>query len=175
MFSKSEFCCHVKSTHSFCMLAALVIAVLFTLLLLPLFMQAVAAPEGDTAIRSWSFITLFALTYLVMYLGYGYRICIESDLQQPENRTLMVQSVGHSVATSIPMEAIVKVTPIKYRDLPNDMYAVQQYGNQGEGVLLHYRLSARHGDGSGKQHRIWFPLCKDQKLLHWLKLPDSIL
>ncbi|ODB88104.1 hypothetical protein A3193_04280 [Candidatus Thiodiazotropha endoloripes] len=157
------------------MLVALVIALLFTLLLLPLFMEAVAAPEADMAIRSCRFITLFAVTYLLMYLGYGYWICIESDLQQPQNRTLMVQSFGHSVATSIPMESIVKVTSIIYRDLPDDLYAIRQNGYQGEGVLLHYRLSARHGDGSGKQHRIWFPLCNDQQLRHWLKLPDSFL
>ncbi|MCG8069620.1 MAG: hypothetical protein JAY84_17375 [Candidatus Thiodiazotropha taylori] len=175
MLSKSEFCCHVKSTHRFCMLVALVVALLFTLLLLPLFMQAVSAPEGDTAIRSWSFITLFAVTYLTMYLGYGYRICIESDLQQPEERTLMVQSVGHSVATYIPMQAIVKATLINYRQLPDDLYAIRQHGHPGEGVLLHYRLSARHGDGSGRQHRIWFPLCNDPQLRHWLKLPDTFM
>ncbi|MEW8625355.1 MAG: hypothetical protein AB2551_06355 [Candidatus Thiodiazotropha sp.] len=95
-------------------------------LLIPLFLEATTGPEGDTTLHFWSFVTLFAVSYLVMYLGYGYRITIESDLQQPDNRTLVVQSIGNSVATSIPMETIEQVVPVKYRDLPDDMYAIPQ-------------------------------------------------
>ena len=108
------------------MLVALIITGLFDWLLIPRFLEAAAGPEGDTTLHFWSFVTLFAVSYLVMYLGYGYRITIESDLQQADNRTPVVQSAGNSVATSIPMETIEQVVPVKYRDLPDDMYAIPQ-------------------------------------------------
>jgi hypothetical protein len=152
---------------------ALVIAGLFDLLLLPLFLEALAAPGGQIQLRLWFFIALFATTFLALYLGYGYRISIQSDRQSPHNRSLVVRSVGHSVATYIPLETIEEIHPMKYQDLPDEVYAIPQYGYRGEGLLLYYRLSGRHGDGSGKQRYLWFPACQQEQLKQWLKIPEE--
>jgi hypothetical protein len=169
LFSKSEFSCHVKSSLSFCLLVALVIASLFVLLFLPMFFEAASLNTSITS-RFWSFVILFAATFLALYLGYGYRIRIESDRQYPDNRALVVQSVGHAVACAIPLETIEKVIPTKYRDLPDELYATPQYGYRGAGLLVYYRLTAKHGDGRGQQRHTWFPLCGDRQLRQWLNI-----
>ncbi|MES9942703.1 MAG: hypothetical protein ABW104_11840 [Candidatus Thiodiazotropha sp. 6PLUC2] len=170
MFKRIDYSCHVKSSHQFCLVIALLFATLFDMVLLSGLLDAAGIKNDDRVIHVWVFLTLFIITYGVIYLSYGYRIWIETDRPHATNATLWVRGTHGTAATAIPTDSIDKVISSAYRDLPEDMYAMRQHGHSGEGIIVYYTLTAMHGDGSGQQRRIWFPLCDKEKLKNWFDI-----
>ncbi|MES9833026.1 MAG: hypothetical protein ABW139_12380 [Candidatus Thiodiazotropha sp. DIVDIV] len=170
MFGRIDYSCHVKSSYQFCFVIALIFATLFDVIILSGLLNAAGIMIDEGMIHVLVFVTLFIVTFGLTYLGYGYRVWIESNLPKATSTTLWVRGVQGTTATAIPMETIDKVITSAYKDLPDDMYAMRQYGHSGTGVIVYYTLTSIHGDGSGKQRRIWFPVCDREQLRLWLDI-----